>query len=87
MAPLARGQNYNFNISSLVMATHAERSQGVTKEDLSKVWRISVDEAAKTLEQMTQDRVHTADPKIAKKYGTNDRMLCYNKLKEYFDME
>ena len=76
-----------FDVSALVMAAHEERSKGVSKEHLSKVWRISVDEAAKTLEQTTQERVHTTDPKISKNYGTNDRMLRYKKINEYFYMD
>ena len=42
---------FYFDVSSLVMATHAEKPCGVTSEHLSKVWRISVDEAAKTIDQ------------------------------------
>ena len=46
-----------------------------------------MDEAAKTLEQTTQEKVHTENPKVARNYGTNDRMLRYSKIKEYFYMD
>ena len=69
------------------MASHSKRSQGVSKEDLSKIWKISIDEGAKTIEGTSQNRVHTSDPKIGKNYGTNDRMLRYETLNEYFYMD
>ena len=69
------------------MAAHSKRSQGVSKEHLSKIWKISIDEAAKIIEGTSQNKAHTSDPKIAKNYGTNDRMLRYERLKEYFYMD
>ena len=68
-------------------AAHARRVQGVSAEHLSKVWRISMDEAQRTLDVTSQGQVHTNDPKIAKNYGTNDRMLRYKHIKEYFFMD
>ena len=71
----------------LASATHAGRSQGVDAEHLSKVWRISVDEANRTLEVTTQGQVHTDNPTLARNYGTNDRMLRYKRIGQYFFMD
>ena len=71
----------------MASATHAKRSQGVDAEHLSKIWRISVDEAQRTLDITTQDQVHTDNPKLARNYGTNDRMLRYKRIKDYFFMD
>ena len=71
----------------MASATHAKRSQGVDAEHLSKVWRITVQEAQRTLGITTQDKVHTDNPKLARNYGSNDRMLRYNRIKEFFYMD
>ena len=71
----------------MVSAAHAGRSRGVDAKHLSKVWRISVDEAKRTLDITSQDKVHTDNPKLSRNYGTNDRMLRYKRVKEYFFMD
>ena len=71
----------------MASAAHAKRSQGVDAEHLSKVWRITAEEAARTLGITTQDKVHTDNPKLARNYGTNDRMLRYTRIKEFFFMD
>eukprot|EP00956_Cyclotella_meneghiniana_P034439 scaffold104886_cov86-Cyclotella_meneghiniana.AAC.1 len=68
-------------------AAHAEIPKGVTKEMLSKVWRISEDEARRTLEVTTQLNRQDADSSIAQRASTNDRMLRYRRLKSYFFMD
>jgi hypothetical protein len=42
----------------MASATNARRSQGVDAEHLSKIWRISVEEATRILETTMQDKVH-----------------------------
>ena len=74
-------------IKENVSAAHANQSQGISAEHLSKVWRIELGEASKTIDVTSQHKVHTSDPKIAKNYGTNDRMLRYRHIKEYFFMD
>jgi hypothetical protein len=49
--------------------------QGVTPEHLSKVWRISFEDAKRTIDTTSQLSVTPKDPILAKNYGTNDRML------------
>ena len=67
----------------MVSAAHAGTSQGVT----SKIWRIDADTARKTLDITTQKIIRKDNPKISRNYGTNDRMLRYKHLKEYFFMD
>ena len=46
-----------------------------------------MDEAAKILENTTQEKVRTNNPRITKNCGTNDRMLQSKKITEYFFMD
>jgi len=71
---------------NFIMAAHASRAQGVSAEHLAKVWKISIDEARRTLDVTRQSSVHKSDPKLARNFGTNDRMLRYKHLEEYFFM-
>ena len=66
----------------LVSATHAQRTQGMDAEHLSKIWRISLDQAKRTLDITTQTSVRTDDPKLSRNYGTNDCMLRYKHIHE-----
>eukprot|EP00956_Cyclotella_meneghiniana_P022884 scaffold43789_cov35-Cyclotella_meneghiniana.AAC.2 len=68
-------------------AAHAEIPKGVTKEMLAKVWRISEDEARRTLEVTTQLNRQDAGSSIAQRASTNDRMLRYRRLKSCFFMD
>ena len=58
-------------------ATNASRPHGVTPEHLSKIWRISLEDARRTIDTTTQTSVQTQDPTLSRNYGTNDRMLRY----------
>ncbi len=71
----------------LVSAAHARRTQGMDAAQLAKVWRISLDQAERTLDITTQTSVRTSDPKLSRNYGTNDRMLRYKRVNEYFFMD
>ena len=71
----------------LASAAHARRTQGMDAAHLSKVWRISLDQAERTLDITTQTSVRTDDPKLSRNYGTNDRMLRYKRIHEYFFMD
>jgi hypothetical protein len=71
----------------LVSAAHARRTQGMNATHLSKVWRISLEQAQRTLDITTQTSVRTDDPKLSRNYGTNDRMLRYKHINEYFFMD
>jgi hypothetical protein len=68
-------------------AIHAKRNQGVDAMHLSKIWKIDLDSAKRTLNVTAQNSVRTEDPKLSRNYGTNDRMLRYKRIKEYFFMD
>lgn len=71
----------------MVSAAHGLRSQGVDAKHLSKIWRIDHKDAERTLEVTSQRAVRQENPKLARNYGTNDRMLRYRHIKEYFFMD
>ena len=59
----------------------------VDPEHLAKIWRITHDDAKRTLEVTTQLSQRKEDPKLSRNYGTNDRMLRYKRIHEYFFMD
>ena len=46
-------------------STNASRPRGVTPEHLSKIWRISQEDARRTIDTMTQTSVQTQDPTLS----------------------
>ena len=68
-------------------STNTSRPCGVTPEHLSKIWRISQGDARRTINTMTQTSVRTQDPTLSRNYGTNDRMLRYKCIQDYFFMD
>ena len=68
-------------------STNASRPRGVTPEHLSKIWRISQEDAKRTIDMTTQTSVRTQDPTLSRNYGTNDCMLRYKRIKDYFFMD
>lgn len=68
-------------------AAHAGRAQGISAEQLSKVWRINIEDAERTLEVVNQRSLHKTNPSLARNYPTNDRMLRYNRIEQYFFMD
>ena len=68
-------------------STNASRPQGVTPEHLSKIWRISHEDAKRTIDTTTQMPVRTQDPTLLRNYGTNDCMLRYKRIQDYFFMD
>ena len=71
----------------MVSATYAKPSKGVQAAHLSKIWKIDLKTAERTLERSTQLRRMSQDPKLARNYGTNDRMLRYRRINKYFFMD
>ena len=62
----------------------ATGGKGVRAQHLSKVWWISHEDAQQMLDVTSQHGNRPVDPQLAKNYGTNDRMLQYKRIKEYF---
>lgn len=68
-------------------AAHARKPRGVNAEHLSKVWKIDVESARRTLEATSQHNTRTDNPKLSRNYGTNDRMLRYKRINQWFFMD
>ena len=71
----------------MVSAIQKGRHKGVDTNHLAKIWRIDEAIANKTIDITTQRSVRTDNPKLSRNYSTNDRMLRYKHLKEYFYMD
>ena len=67
--------------------TNASRPHGVTPEHLSKVWHISTEDCKRTIDTTTQTSVQTQDPTLSHNYGTNDHMLRYQHIQDFFFMD
>ena len=63
----------------MASAAHARRPKGIDATHLSKVWKITHDQAEKTLEATTQHSQRTDDPKWSQNYGTNDQRLRHKR--------
>ena len=59
----------------------------VNAKYLAKIWRISYDDATRTIDAMSQHSVRSEDPTLSQNYGTNDHMLWYRRIKDYFFMD
>ena len=71
----------------MVSATHVRVRKNVSAEHLSKIWRIDLDTAQRTLDVTSQSQRRTPNPKLSRNYSTNDRMLRYKRIKEFFFMD
>ena len=71
----------------MVSATHTGKSKGVDPAHLSKIWKIDLKTAERTLDVVSQYNKRTEDPKISRSYGTNNQMLRYRRIAEYFFMD
>eukprot|EP00957_Ditylum_brightwellii_P056167 4258149-Ditylum_brightwellii.AAC.1 len=71
----------------MASATHARQSRGVDAEHLSKVWQINIETARQAIGTATQHNTTTEHPTLSRNYGTNNRMLRYKHIKEYFYMD
>jgi hypothetical protein len=71
----------------LVSAAHAGRSKGVDPAHLSKIWKIDLKTAERTLNIVSQNSKRTDDPTLSINDGTGDRMLRYKRIADYFYMD
>ena len=71
----------------MVSAAHAGKSKGVDPSHLSKIWKIDLKQAERTLDIVSQNNKRTDDPKLSRNYGTGDRALRYKRISEYFFMD
>jgi hypothetical protein len=71
----------------MASAATAGKAKGVDPAHLSKIWRISYDDAKRTIDVTSQRSVRTQDPTLSRNYGTNDRMLRYKRINTHFFMD
>ena len=71
----------------LVSIAHASRPKGIDASHLSKICRINLDSAKRTLEITYQHRPRNNNPTLSRNFGTNNRMLQYKRIKEHFFMD
>jgi hypothetical protein len=74
-------------IDSTMASETARFASGVNPKHLSKIWRISHEDAERTLDNTTHLLQRTINPELSRKYGTNDRMLRYKRIRDYFYMD
>ena len=70
----------------MASTAQAGKTRGVDPKHLSKIWRISHEDAQRTTDVTTQTSTRTDDPTLSRNYPTNDRMLRYKRIKDYFFM-
>jgi hypothetical protein len=68
-------------------ATHADKSKCIDAAHLSKIWCINLKTAERTLDVTSQGNKRVDNPTLSQNYGTNDRMLRYKRISEYFFMD
>jgi hypothetical protein len=71
----------------MACSTTATTAKGVSSEHLSKIWRITRPEAARTIEVNTQLRPRQPKESLTRNYSTNDRMLRYRRVNDHFFMD
>jgi hypothetical protein len=72
------------DVSASIAAVTAKRSGGVNAEQLSKIFCIPHDDAARTLLVTTQLVRHNPDSSLSRNAMTDDRALRYRKIKSNF---
>ena len=63
---------------------HQGPEVGVEARHLSKVWQISYEDAKRTTDATTQHGTHHPNPVMNQNYTTNDQMLRYRRINQYF---
>ena len=71
----------------MASTAQAGKTRGVDPKHLSKIWRISHEDAQRTIDVTTQMSTRTDDPTLSRNYSTNDRMLRYKRIKDFFFMD
>ena len=59
----------------MASTAQAGKTRGVDPKHLAKIWRISHEDAQRTIDVTTQTSTRTDDPTLSRNYSTNDRML------------
>ena len=87
--PMELDDDTNEVLLDNLMASTAQagKSRGVDPKHLSKIWRISHEDAQRTIDVTTQMPIQKDDPALSINYSTNDRMLRYKRIKDLFFMD
>ena len=67
-----------------VYATHASKPKSVNREHIMNIWRISEDEARRTLEVTTQLNMQDNESNLSRALSTNARILRYKRINSFF---
>ena len=68
-------------------STFVRNEKRIDGDYLSKVWRIPLEEANRTINVTTQRCVPSENQSLVRNIGTNDRMLRYKRLNTHFFMD
>ena len=83
--------DWDLNVEDLdafmASATSAGKATSIDPDHLSKVWRISWEDAKRTIDATSQHTARTQDPTLSRNYGTNDRMLRCKRINTHFFMD
>ena len=60
---------------------------GISAQDLAKVFRVDLKTAKQTLQHTTQYLKRSKNPSLHRWYSSNNRMLRYTHIREYFYMD
>ena len=71
----------------MASTARAGKTIGVDPKHLSKILRISHEDAQRTIDVTTQTSTRTDDPTLSRNYSINDRMLRYKRIKDFFFMD
>ena len=63
------------------------KPRGVDPKHLSRTWRISHEHAKNSIDVTTQASIRKLNPVLSRDYSTNDRMLRYKRIKDFFFMD
>ena len=74
-------------IGSKTSAISMSKPKGISPEELAKVFRIDLPTAKQTLRNTSQRLKRSKNLTLHRRYRTNDRMLRYQHLREYFYMD
>ena len=66
---------------------HGGPEVGIDARHLSKVWQVSYEDTKCTIDATTQHGTHNPNPVMNQNYTTNDRMLRYRRITQYFFMD
>jgi len=78
---------FQSSIKSKISSISIDTPTGVSAEDLSKVFRIDLQVAKRTLQRTSQRLKRSKNVSLNRRYPSNDRMLQYRHIKEYFYMD